>query len=69
LLPPAGRIDFARLADLAATFKPALIICGGSAYPREWEYKRFREIADANGGYCHYRSWSTATQAARAALL
>jgi len=50
--PPAGRIDFARLADLAATFKPALIICGGSAYPREWEYKRFREIADANGACC-----------------
>lgn len=35
-----GLIDFERLTDLAATFKPALLICGGSAYPREWDYKR-----------------------------
>lgn len=44
-----GLIDYDRLADLAKTFKPDLIICGGSAYPREWDYKRYREIADANG--------------------
>ncbi|GBG34381.1 Serine hydroxymethyltransferase [Hondaea fermentalgiana] len=47
--PETGLIDFDRLADLARTFKPALIICGGSAYPREWDYKRFREIANENG--------------------
>mmetsp|Transcript_14018 Transcript_14018/g.24373 ORF Transcript_14018/g.24373 Transcript_14018/m.24373 type:complete len:456 (+) Transcript_14018:100-1467(+) len=47
--PETGLIDFDRLADLARTYKPALIICGGSAYPREWDYKRFREIADENG--------------------
>lgn len=44
-----GLIDYERLADLAKTFKPDLIVCGGSAYPREWDYKRFREIADENG--------------------
>lgn len=44
-----GRIDYEKLAELAALFKPAMIVCGGSAYPREWEYKKFREIADANG--------------------
>lgn len=44
-----GLIDYDRLADLAKTFKPDLIVCGGSAYPREWDYKRYREIADANG--------------------
>ena len=44
-----GLVDFDRLAELAAVFKPAMLICGGSAYPREWDYKRFREIADANG--------------------
>ena len=35
-----GLIDYNRLAELASLFKPALIICGGSAYPREWDYKR-----------------------------
>lgn len=44
-----GLIDYARLAELASVFKPNLIICGGSAYPRDWDYKKFREIADANG--------------------
>ena len=33
----------------AGLFKPALIIAGGSAYPRDWDYARYREIADANG--------------------
>ncbi|KAH8097137.1 glycine hydroxymethyltransferase [Aureococcus anophagefferens] len=37
------------LAKMAAIFKPALIVCGGSAYPRDWDYAKFREIADANG--------------------
>lgn len=30
-------------------FKPALIIAGGSAYPRDWEYPKYRKIADDNG--------------------
>jgi len=44
-----GLIDYEKLEDTAALFKPAMIICGGSAYAREWDYKRFRAIADANG--------------------
>lgn len=44
-----GLIDYDRLAELASLFKPALIICGGSAYPREWDYARFRAIADSVG--------------------
>lgn len=44
-----GIIDYDQLERDAALFKPAMIICGGSAYPREWDIKRFREIADANG--------------------
>mmetsp|Transcript_32303 Transcript_32303/g.97088 ORF Transcript_32303/g.97088 Transcript_32303/m.97088 type:complete len:468 (+) Transcript_32303:162-1565(+) len=44
-----GLIDFEELAKMAAVFKPALIVCGGSAYPRDWDYAKFREIADANG--------------------
>jgi len=47
--PQTGYIDYDALQAQAALFKPAMIICGGSAYPREWDYKRFREIADENG--------------------
>jgi glycine hydroxymethyltransferase len=47
--PETGLVDFERLDDLAGVFKPNLIVCGGSAYPRDWDYKRFREIADKNG--------------------
>jgi glycine hydroxymethyltransferase len=34
--PETGLIDFDELKKLAALFKPALIVCGGSAYPRDW---------------------------------
>ena len=44
-----GLIDYDKLAELASIFKPAMIICGGSAYPRDWDYARFRKIADDNG--------------------
>lgn len=44
-----GYIDYDQLERDASLFKPALIVAGGSAYPREYDYKRFREIADANG--------------------
>lgn len=44
-----GLIDFPALESNANLYKPALIVCGGSAYPREWDYSKFREIADANG--------------------
>ena len=47
--PETGLIDYVKLQALAALFKPALIVCGGSAYPRDWDYKRFRQIADENG--------------------
>ena len=42
-------MDYDKLAELASVFKPALIIAGGSAYPRDWDYARFRKIADENG--------------------
>jgi glycine hydroxymethyltransferase len=47
--PETGIIDYDQLERDAGLFKPAMIICGGSAYPRDWDYKRFRAIADANG--------------------
>lgn len=45
----SGLVDYAKLEELATLFKPALIICGGSAYPRDWDYAKFRDIADQNG--------------------
>jgi len=47
--PDTGIINYDQLERDAGMFKPAMIIAGGSAYPREWDMKRFREIADANG--------------------
>ena len=44
-----GLIDYDQLAANARLFHPKLIICGGSAYPREWDYARLRQIADENG--------------------
>ena len=44
-----GIINYDQLARDASLFKPAMIIMGGSAYPREWDYARFRQIADDNG--------------------
>lgn len=41
-----GYIDYEELLNKALDFRPKLIICGGSAYPREWDYTRFREIAN-----------------------
>ncbi|MCC7234202.1 MAG: serine hydroxymethyltransferase [Bryobacterales bacterium] len=43
------RIDYDKLADLAAQHKPKLIVAGGSAYPRIIDFARFRQIADATG--------------------
>eukprot|EP01086_Lenisia_limosa_P000524 TRINITY_DN10929_c0_g1_i1.p1 TRINITY_DN10929_c0_g1~~TRINITY_DN10929_c0_g1_i1.p1 ORF type:complete len:450 (-),score=180.78 TRINITY_DN10929_c0_g1_i1:35-1384(-) len=47
-LNDAGDIDYEKLSRDAALYHPKLIICGGSAYPREWDYARLRAIADAN---------------------
>ncbi|HYV93599.1 MAG TPA: serine hydroxymethyltransferase [Chitinophagales bacterium] len=44
-----GRINMDDVADVARAEKPKLIICGASAYSRDWDYKRFREIADEVG--------------------
>lgn len=49
--PDTCLIDYDRLAKEAAEFKPKLIIAGFSAYPRDLDYKRFREIADSVGAY------------------
>jgi len=49
--PNTGLIDYDTLAETAKLFKPKLIIAGISCYSRCLDYKRFRQIADANGAY------------------
>jgi len=47
--PVTGLIDFDELRKTALVFRPAMIICGASAYPRPIDFKKFREIADEVG--------------------
>lgn len=46
-----GLIDYDEVERLALENKPKLIVAGGSAYPRQIDFKRFREIADKIGAY------------------
>ena len=49
--PETGLIDYKEVEEIAQEFKPRLIICGASAYPREIDFKKFREIADSVDAY------------------
>jgi glycine hydroxymethyltransferase len=49
--PDDQRIDMEALERLAHEHKPKVIVAGGSAYSRHWDFARFREIADAVGAY------------------
>jgi glycine hydroxymethyltransferase len=44
-----GFIDYEKLEEKALDFRPKMIISGGSAYPRDWDYARLRTIADKVG--------------------
>lgn len=44
-----GRVDYDEMEEVALREQPKLIVGGGSAYSREWDYKRMREIADKVG--------------------
>lgn len=44
-----GYVDYEQMEAQAQKVKPKLIICGASAYSRDWDYKRIREIADSVG--------------------
>jgi glycine hydroxymethyltransferase len=46
-----GLLDYDKISDLAKKEKPKLIITGASAYSRDWDYKKFREIADSVGAF------------------
>ncbi|XP_016508622.2 serine hydroxymethyltransferase 7-like [Nicotiana tabacum] len=47
--PQTGHVDFDKLEERALDFRPKILICGGSSYPREWDYAKFRQIADKCG--------------------
>ena len=44
-----GTIDYDQLEEVALREKPKMIVCGASAYSRDWDYKKFREVADQVG--------------------
>lgn len=44
-----GRINYDRVMDIARIVQPKIIVCGASAYAREIDFKKFREIADEAG--------------------
>jgi glycine hydroxymethyltransferase len=46
-----GRVDYAMMEMVAKKEKPKLIICGASAYSRDWDYARIRAIADSIGAF------------------
>jgi glycine hydroxymethyltransferase len=46
-----GTIDYNKVEEIATREKPKLIICGASAYSRDWDYVRFRQIADKIGAF------------------
>jgi glycine hydroxymethyltransferase len=51
LNPDTKVLDYNLIEDMAKKEKPKLIVAGASAYPREWDYKKFREIADMVGAF------------------
>lgn len=44
-----GLVNYDKVAEIAKKEKPKLIICGASAYSRDWDYVKFRKIADSVG--------------------
>lgn len=49
--PKTERIDYEKVRELAREYKPRMIVCGASAYPRIIDFAKFREIADEVGAY------------------
>ena len=51
IVPDTGIIDYDNLEAQAKIYKPRLIICGASAYPRDWDYAALRKTADEHGAF------------------
>ena len=50
--PDTELLDYDEIAHLAELHKPRMIVCGASAYPRTWDFKRIAGIAHSVGAYC-----------------
>jgi len=46
-----GWLDYDLIRERVLEHRPKLLICGGSAYPRDWDYSKFRDLADLVGAY------------------
>ena len=51
ITPETNLIDYAGLSAQAKIFKPRLIICGASAYPRDWDYAALKKITTKEGAW------------------
>ncbi|KAF8882186.1 serine hydroxymethyltransferase-domain-containing protein [Gymnopilus junonius] len=51
ITPETNLIDYVGLASQAKIFKPRLVICGASAYPRDWDYAELKKIATKEGAW------------------
>ena len=49
--PSTQLVDYKNVAAQARLFKPRLIICGASAYPRDWDYASLRATADEHSAF------------------
>lgn len=47
--PQTGLVDYDGMQQLARKYRPNLVIAGGSAYPRDWDYRRFRDVCNEIG--------------------
>lgn len=50
--PETGLVDYDRLEEHAKLFRPNVLICGGSAYTRDWDYPRLRKVCPAQWFWC-----------------
>ncbi|KAK0215681.1 serine hydroxymethyltransferase-domain-containing protein [Armillaria fumosa] len=51
ITPDTNLIDYPTLAAQAKTFKPRMIVCGASAYPRDWDYAELKKTAEKEGAW------------------
>lgn len=49
--PETGLVNYEEMERLAILYRPKLLIAGASAYPRDWDYRRMRRLADQIGAY------------------